>query len=492
LRVAADFYGKVVEIATEKVAVQLLEPFVQSPMTFRFIESVFSRFWAVLATDPRFAGPRIDLIMATGHLLHLLADGLPLLPKPVSGLFVQIQKAKWRTVSFQTFFLQSFFEPLGIEWVSAGAPIILKFVKSMLEFIRTDSHCSEFLNILFRDQFPGIELPSLYESFGLFYVEYFVSIHDIRLLTKVLQASRLLPETVCVDDILKLPEHYDPGWYTCSIYPHTSGAPVSGTAPLLFGTGPQVQFLEKLVDFQLQNNALSEWLAVVRQAEEFALAPQVAELVAHPSEGFPSRYRWIMETIGIPRLAKRVWLGLVEANLGRWTGILTPVLKHLSEQFGRLKASQSEFVELRVSLREASQNVLDLSLSTLNALEMASVSDQFTMIVTVMDALYHMQIIEKLNDAMYGVVVRKLSTGYILSAYMVLNSFAMRIPAFANLCTDAENRSWLRLESVILYALHQDQVFLKAFIELQDTFSELAERDINEASSNGGLGLCPE
>jgi hypothetical protein len=410
--------------------------------------------------------------------LHGLSDALPLLPKPVADLFVKIAGAKWRLFPFPLFFLRSFVIPMGIEWMSGCAPFALKFVKTTLEFIQSDSDCHQFLNDLFHTNFLSIELPYLYAPFGVFFVEYFVSLHDIRLLGKVLQASGELPETVVADTILKVPIQYDFCWYDCLIYPHRRHLWKPLGVRLFDSDSAEFQALEKLVDFHLNIEKLREFLSILQKHEDLATAWQITELVAQPSDSFPKRFSEIMEIVKIPRMAKRVWLNLVQANLNRWTEVLLPVLKHLNDQFGRLGCSQTEFDELRVSLRESSQKLLNQVLNKLNTLELLSVADQFQVIMTSMNALFQLQTIEKQSDSMYGIVIRKLSTGYILSTYIVLSSFAMRIPVFADLCTDAENCSWLKLESVILLALNKDAVFLQAFINLQETFTQFAKRDI--------------
>jgi hypothetical protein len=116
----------------------------------------------------------------------------------------------------------------------------------------------------------------------------------------------------------------------------------------------------------------------------------------------------------------------------------------------------------------------------LNAIEGLSVADQFRIVTTSMELLFQMQLAERLGDLISRIAVGSLPSGYILSTYVVMSSFAMRIPAFADLCSDAENRSWLKLESVILSMLNKDTVFLQAFINFEETFAELAKRDIQQ------------
>jgi hypothetical protein len=62
----------------------------------------------------------------------------------------------------------------------------------------------------------------LYEPFGHFSIDVYVWVHDIQLLTNVIDASKFLPDRVKQDDLGRIPAQYQYRWYACKAYPRSN------------------------------------------------------------------------------------------------------------------------------------------------------------------------------------------------------------------------------------------------------------------------------
>jgi hypothetical protein len=306
----------------------------------------------------------------------------------------------------------------------------------------------------------------------------------MRLLIKVLQASKLMPDAIMHEEVLRIPEQYDPLWYRVPVYPHKRQQMRESFSGLMVpANSPGLPALEKLIDFRFATMEVEKFVKVSRTHEDLALAPHISQIIAEPSEGFLQRYTDIMGLIGIPRMAHRIWLDLVGFNLPRWAMEFIHVLQHLNHQFRRLRCSHADFAKLKSSLRPISQRALVYALAQLNLLEQLTFGEQFPVILTVVEALLLVQKFEKHEDSLLPLIVRELTGGAILSTYLVMNNFAMRIPTFGAVCSDAEHRLWLKFESAILFTLNSDAVFLDACIGLQENFTQIADQYFQETVS---------
>jgi hypothetical protein len=482
LAAAGQFYEVVVDSGPEVIMTELLQPFFQSPATFRFIESCLSRFMSVLNSHPRFVGTDPEVIVAVGYFLHALRDAAPLLPRPVVELVVRMQRAKWRTLNFTMVLMESFIIPMSFEWIAASAAAFrMVFMRSVLEFVTEDAVCHQFLQLLFNESFACVELPSLRIPLGATALDYFVSAGDIRLLVKVLQTSRSIPKTVIVDELLKHPQHYDHLWYHCAVYPHhRSLARESVETGLFHVTFPGVVQLEKLVDARYHKRGIEAWLEAVQAHEECTIAPYLAEIVSNPVDDFLSRYQDALTVVGIPRLAQSVWLNLVGANITRWIGHLRALLEHLDTQFSRLKGSDADFARLLKSVSTPKRRIVTGCVSQLEALQHLKIPEQFSVLISVAEKLLLLQGSGRHAQTLLPDVIRESARGTILSTYLILNGFAMRIHSFGALCSDKQHRAWLKMESAILQVLHSDTVFLSGFVGVQESITQIAEINIHD------------
>jgi hypothetical protein len=99
-----------------------------------------------------------------------------------------------------------------------------------------------------------------------------------------------------------------------------------------------------------------------------------------------------------------------------------------------------------------------------------------------MQNLHRIQKIEEKTDAIYPLVFQQNKGRELLSTFVILNNFALKSSMFVGLCSDAERRMWVRLESAILSVLKSDPTFLQAYIDVQDAFIDMALRKLGHVN----------
>jgi hypothetical protein len=461
LEMAVIFYHSILDKAPDRIAVRIIGPLLRSPINFPFIDRIFDIFFPLTPGDP---------VAAFGDCV---AAALPLLPRPVLSLFRHIQSLKWLSESPTSFFVNGFLAPVSLSRISTSPYrrylALLKLVVSSLrrQFSVEIDSCQN-----------SSGLPYFYECFEHHFLEFFVSVHDCHLLAKVLQESKLLPETVPMDDFLRVPPHTGHYWYACRIYPRGRSSLEPDRAAQVFrGSSPEVQLFEKLIECRYRKGSLTDWLALVQGWENAVVAPFIAEAAARPLDVFLDRFHDVVLFFHAERFAIHIWLALVEANLGQWISELPARLDHLNSQFRGL--SEMPAVEVQVTKEAAKRNLAE-ALAAIGSLKHLTLFERFNLLLSVMRTFH---ILEKRTTGLSNIIFAKLIQKHhgdgFLSTFVVLNNFGMRIHEFAALCNDEQRKMWLKLEQCILIALNNDMVFLIGFITIQDTFWQIAAQHIH-------------
>jgi hypothetical protein len=80
----------------------------------------------------------------------------------------------------------------------------------------------------------------------------------------------------------------------------------------------------------------------------------------------------------------------------------------------------------------------------LTILNFVPLSDRFPSILVCLDAFHRLQFDNPANAI--ALIIREITNECFLSTFVVLNAFAVKVPTFASLCTDLEQRAWVNLE----------------------------------------------
>ena len=486
LDVAIIFYRKIAELLSEQAALPFFLPLLHSGVTFRFIECAMTRFLEALVIDVNVKENETEYVPIYGHFLCLcIRNSLPLLPQPILDLFKLLRNRKWDPSTLHHLFLVVFLWPAVRRWIrsspSAGYEIFVERIFGFMVKQRdiVTSICESLFSATSR-----YELPLVYESFGNQFLDFYISVRDIHLIASMMESVKMMPDTVTMEELQKVPPNREDHCYFCQVYPRLKKPPARARGNSLFQEGTQ-EGIDKLMEVTLYSQELEKWLSILQDSETCVMAPLIRENATVKGDGtFLEKYKKIMSVFQLPRLARLTYLSLVEMNYVRWLNRDVEVLARLDGQF-RQVLSQAEpvpgvpdFQALLAKTSKAKVSVIVDAIRKLLCLDKSSFYDRFRTLICSMGRFMVFQEEEGLPDSVYPILFQQNKSEKFLSTFVVLNNFAMKNPEFLSVCTDEDLTVWLKLEAAILVSLQPNMVLLKTFITIQQNFNILASQSI--------------
>ena len=489
LDIGIRFYRKIAEELSEKIALPMFGPLLHSAATFRFIECALTGFMKALAIDVNVQDDQTGYIQVYSPFLKdCICKALPLLPEPILGLFRLLHKKGWEQASMQKLVFGSFLLPSIRRWMSnSSASGHEKFVGKILENMKTQSNLvNEIIDELLKAT-SSYELPLVYRAFGNQYLDFYLSVRDIQLMAQILHKCNMMPDTVTLDELSRVPVNHECHCYYCQVYPkYKEERKATGKMNLFPGDSSEVKLIERLMENTLYEAELEKWLRVLQDQERQVVLPSIVDMaksMAATELTFKRCFKRMVSAFNVPALSRLIYLSLVEANLAKWLKSNACVLDHLDIQFNKLisrptDTQNEDFSTIMAGLPRSKKAVLVDAIQQLLCLDTANLYDKFMTLEHAMQQFINLQLEENLPDTIYPVFFQQNKGQKLLSSFIIINHFAMRISAFSSLCSDEENRTWLTLETAILTSLQPDMVFLKGYCDLQVTFSSAAEEFI--------------
>jgi hypothetical protein len=491
LSLSQNFFKYVVSNATPELAEYVLQPLLHSVVTFRFRESVFTRFIRTLIIDVGQNGLTAQdgrLPTYVGFLVDSIVTSIPLLPEPVLELFRLIEARQWsREQLFQLFFSQ-FLWRTGMLWIShfCGTAYTTT-LRIVLEAISPDSRAA---NSVFEQLFTArsiFSVPMIYRWFGHLCLEFLVAVRDIHLAAQVLHSARRLPATVTVAELKRIPPGRDCCLYYVQVYPKRDGRrplPAFQMTPL-FGDMGESELLERLFVTRLHQSSVADWLNVIAALQDIIVSPLISEVVGRPIPSFEEGYQNYTVAFGISRINRRVYLAMLETQLQEW---LSPevrrVLVAAEIEFVRITAAVNAaeglaFQQLTVSLPPGARKILVDALRQLAWIGAALLHEKFRILLSAMDLLKIVQRKADRPNCVNTIILHHNRGKEFLSTFVLLDVFAMKNPPFAQMCNDEEKHLWCMLETAILTILRNEGGFLESYMGLRDELIAIATEKLD-------------
>jgi hypothetical protein len=485
--IAIHFYSYIIKNATARFAIPILQPLLWSAATFRFLES---SFWITLRSLIIHVNctPSDDqegfIPVYSAFLVQSIVASAPLLPQGILDLFQLTRRSKWSQSKIESLLFDNFLWPSAVQYIryfSNGVHINL-LQRIINAIIRDRSQTDNIFESLTTSR-SQIELPQLYACFGLGFLEVCLSVHDVHVLAKTINSAKIMPATVTPSELDRPPFELEFSTFSCHIYPHGLVHPEPVFHPSLFTSrSREIELMEDLLLHTEYKHDLLKWLDILQSQENIVLAPIIASVTAEPSDAtFLQRFSHLRSQFNVLRLSRRIYLGLLDARIDSLIekGLVTVLtvlddefrwkLRNFPEQEGTIK-----FSELTCLLRPSLRPVLVDAVRRLSCIDTAIFHERLRILLQTMQLLFAIQRIENSTEMVCPIVFQQNKGRRLLSTFLILDTFAMKDTFFNELCTDAERRIWVQLESSILAVLTSDSDFLNGYITVQSQLGEIA------------------
>lgn len=487
LNIAIKFYREIVGKCDQDKANIILRPLLCSVATFRFLEVVFTHFTNFLAINGDDIKKQNDNFcnMCSKYLVECITNALPLLPQQILDLFHLLLDLKWNPTKFGDLFFSSFLWKYAKIFISCSpAQGQYKLLQKIIHITsKNDNLISTIYKTLFHCK-SDYDLPSIYYPFGHLYLNFYVSVHDIQSIAQLLSVCKLMPETVTLKELKRVPEEYEFNWYSCQAYPHVPSPTVDTVVePIFDNNSSEKRLFEVLLNNSMYKSELEKWEKLVNSCISVNITAFIKEEISQPiSLQFLKTYEIFRKSFCLPILNRKIFLMLVEKNINNWIGDKIEVFNHLDREFCKLLESidkrekLKDYTEFSSSIHKSLVPIILNSIQKLQILEFASMPDQFEILLKVMENIEFVlnaeNITETQSRSIYPIIFQQSNSKHFFSIFFKLNSFAMKKYTFLELCEDIEKSLWLKIEQMILRCLTIDPVFLKAYNNLQVAFED--------------------
>ena len=235
---ATYFYLEIVKIGLPHVAISVLQPFLCSMITYRFIENVMTRFTTKFGAELRFdtQKPQKSLIdQYKNYLVQQIIKYAPLLPQAIIVIFISLSQLKWKIIDFSDLFFKKFFNQQALVWVASSAfPHRTKLLSQILKEISKDQVIVKQLFSTFIQTSSMYEIPSCYKVFGQQYIQCLISAADIKACSLCFETIEDLPPSLkdTSFEIFDINTIFRP--FLVKIFPKKGQTPIRPRKPVIF------------------------------------------------------------------------------------------------------------------------------------------------------------------------------------------------------------------------------------------------------------------
>jgi hypothetical protein len=485
LTVALKFYTTILTSSPPEVSIPILQPLLHSASTFRFIESSFFSVILSLRSDVNFAqmdAKRGYIPVYAPYFLKSIAASLPLLPQGIIDLLTLT--ANWQRGMFVSLFFDRFLWPNAVRLMRLSSgdrdlPVLQRVLEAAS---RDDARVAALRESLSRCRSLASP-PEIYSPFAHRFLEFSLSVRDVHVLAKTVSAFRVMPDTVTLGELNHVPLQFEDRVFECQIYPRRRGRAAGPERGRLFGDA-DLEVLDALFASIQSKRDLEKWLEVLRSNQSLIVAALIVDAAARRSQfTFMEAFAGLRAEFNDPHLSRLIYLSLLDTRSVVAEGF-TVVLGVLDTEFRETlkqypqREGTATFLELAASVRPAARRILVDAVRGLARLDSSTLHERFRILLHTMQLLMHVQRIEDKPGIICPVVLQPNQGKELLSTFLILNTFAMNIRKFSELCADAERQMWVRFEAVILMVLRSDETFLTAYAAMQEHLREVANAEL--------------
>jgi hypothetical protein len=466
------FYAQVVEIAKPSLAVVILDPFFNSPATFRFLECALEPFFSAFLFEHTVTRPadRKQLIAPHGSfLIDCFVKAAPLLPESHLKILRTIRAKEWSTEHFADLVLVRWLWRATALWLAASP---LSGEQRYLDRVLAAVGCQkQAIRKLYHTLFSTTSLytaPTLFHSFDQNFLTFYLCVNDLCLLARMLQDHFQggLPCGLTFAEFLEVDARFQYHWFWCHLFQRSQVREPPPKYRLVFpevlnrlapAGGPFVELLamanafERFMEEKRKVAELRRWRAVVAANVTILMTRNLPYLMAHPEIPIPHDVHQLMTLSCVDQAGVGPHFPEIAGLAARW-----------DESIAR-KADEHA-LKAQIEGSDAARRWIWEGIRTIRSAGKVPLARVFRLLIGAMTKFDCIAEMLGLGNALMCNILRMLPGVAVIVPFVIFNGTVAHEKEFMR---EAESKIWVKLERCLLLVLQEEPSLLKGIFEKQ-------------------------
>lgn len=470
------FYARIVEEATPKITMKIVMPFLHNAIVFRYFEVLINNFLNSFVIDLK-AEQISDgyLPVLSESFVSYMTNYFNLLPEHVLQLLRLVKDKNWGnkylyTLLFDNFFWDGTYRYLNMINLDAHKSL---FEKMFVMISKRNDLVQLILDSLFNSR-SVYNVPLLYHSFGQNYLDFFLCVHDVQVISDTLVHSKILPDMVSLDDFEQIPSKYETSCYFCQLFPRFKFIEISNLSLTLnyslFDIKEQSQetkSLEKFLFQKLLKSEISKWKKIVLNYEIRILLPYIQNVTWRYAKAkeispkdFISIFQKMVRYFNKSYLNKYIYISLLSQVYKKWIGQYSQVLNDSDLYWKDIISERKDiphFATFATNLPLSLQPILFEGVNLFSYRDDLQLIEKFFYITK---GLHQINIIvkhQKESKKIFSLLFKQIKTKDFFSTFCIQDCFAFQRKAFQEILSKDELNNWKELKENIQANLNREK-----------------------------------
>lgn len=462
---ATCFYRQVIEVTPGDVAIQVLEPLFVSSVTYRYRESVlnafFNQFVAMILQTTKASLPNLYKFQAM-TLLEILTNNSNLLPKQIHEIWCCIHDSKWSLDDMFKLFFKHFFLQIAFRYIQSHT-VFEHFSNVVSHLVKMNSDCRKLFTQLASTN-SVFRLPSLYSPFEEQYFKVAISIHDIKLLSKMLSLQGSLPDMLSPKEFDDINPVYEWHLLHASVFPRPRTLTKQNLEAEIFPANEE-EFrneINSLITMQLCANMCMSWQNIVDENNVFwgcyyyqvYVTNKMCEKIS-----LNDLFNKLVANITNRQFCQKIFLISLEKHIAKNGLKLIEELNKMDRLWTKLITKNEEstktFLQDLEQCKQSHATLIKDSVCRFSESEKMPLHAQF---IEISKSISELMIINNSaldNQRIVTFLFNQRPRG-LFKIVLILLHCAVKNAKFYDLCTKNEKEAWICLESALNFHLTAD------------------------------------